>query len=85
MDIWHVITTVWGDLFSVAAVKQILQTGGGCLTQMLTNIETEIQTLLSNAVSDVVNAAAYLAQAAALQILKAALQNIANGGMPGGL
>jgi F0F1-type ATP synthase membrane subunit b/b' len=84
MDIWHVVTTVWGDLFSAAAVKQILQTGGGCLAQMLTNIETEIQTLLSNAVSDVVNAAAYLAQAAALQILKASLQNAANA-MPGGL
>jgi hypothetical protein len=58
-------------LFSGPAVKQIFQTGVGCGAQMITNIETEIQTLLSNAVSDVVNAAAYFAQAAASQILKA--------------
>ena len=79
-DKLKVFWTVGSDLFTGPAAQQGWKTGVGCGAKMITDIEAEIQTLINNAVSDVVNAAAYLAQAAAMQIMKSFLQNVIPGG-----
>ena len=76
MDVLHVVWTVGWDLFTGPAFMQALQTSTGCVAQLLGNIETEIEYLAAQALSDVVNAAVYLAQAAALRVVKAFFQNL---------
>lgn len=80
IDKLKVVWVVGFDLFTGPAVQQALQTGEGCGQQLLNDAEAEIEGLLSQAVSDIANAAAYLAQAAAVKIFKAFFQNLLSGG-----
>lgn len=75
-----VVWTVGFDLFTQQTLQQVIQTGAGCGKQILDDAEAAIQALVSQAVSDVAHAAAYLAQAAALRIIKAFFQNLISGG-----
>ena len=77
---WHVVTTVGWDLFKGPAFLQALETGAGCVSQILGNLEAEIEALVQQALSDVVNAATYLAEAAALRVAKKFFENILNEG-----
>jgi hypothetical protein len=80
LDVWHVVTTVGWDLFKGPAFLQALETGAGCVSQILGNLEAEIEALVQQALSDVVNAATYLAEAAALRVAKKFFENILNEG-----
>jgi hypothetical protein len=77
-DWFHVVETVGWDFFQGPTFIQAFQTAGGCVAQLLGTLETEIESLLSQAASDLIHAAVYLAQAAALRVAKAFLQNLIN-------
>jgi hypothetical protein len=76
MDVLHVVWTVGWDLFTGPAFTQAFQTATGCVSNLVSSIEAEIESLVSQAASDLINAAVYLAQAAALKIVKIFFQNL---------
>ncbi|KAK0644287.1 hypothetical protein B0T16DRAFT_513668 [Cercophora newfieldiana] len=81
-DVWQLIKTVNMDLVGTQSIKQILQTGGACVSQIVVKIEDAITAYLEQAVSDIANAAVHLAKAAAMGILKKLIQDLLDGSYP---
>ena len=75
-DYIAVITTVGGDLFSLEALKEIALTAAGCVENIISGIESQIQSLAAEVVTGVEQAAVNAAEIIALTIARKFFQSL---------